>query len=84
MPLFKGYLGIGRLILLLVRLIKGVIVTLDECISKLRLAYPLNSKHKDGVSAAISTLLRPGLINAPLPIDEHQYPSFQKTPDKVF
>jgi hypothetical protein len=24
------------------------------------------------------------LINAPLPIDEHQYPSFQKTPDKVF
>ncbi|CAC9625685.1 Mobile element protein, partial [uncultured Gammaproteobacteria bacterium] len=38
---------------------KGVIVTLDERISKLRLAYPLNSKHKDGVSAAISTLLRP-------------------------
>jgi hypothetical protein len=35
---------------------KGVIVTLDERISKLRLAYPLNSKHKDGVSAALSTL----------------------------
>ena len=38
---------------------KGTIVTLDERISKLRLAYPLNSKHKNGVSAAISTLLKP-------------------------
>ena len=38
---------------------KGAIVTLDERVSKLRLAYPLNSKHKDGVSTAISTLLKP-------------------------
>ncbi len=38
---------------------KGAIVTLDERISKLRLAYPLNSKHKDGVSSAINTLLQP-------------------------
>ena len=38
---------------------KGAIVTLDERISKLRLAYPLNSKHKNGVSAAINTLLQP-------------------------
>ena len=38
---------------------KGAIVTLDERISKLRLAYPLNSKHKNGVSAAISTSLKP-------------------------
>ncbi|SMN01695.1 Mobile element protein [uncultured Candidatus Thioglobus sp.] len=32
---------------------------MDERISKLRLAYPLNSKHKNGVSTAISTLLMP-------------------------
>ena len=38
---------------------KGAIVTLDERISKLRLAYPLNSKHKGGVSNAIGTLLNP-------------------------
>lgn len=38
---------------------KGAIVTLDERVSKLRLAYPLNSKHKDGASTAISTLLKP-------------------------
>lgn len=38
---------------------KGVVVTLDERISKLRLAYPLNSKHKDSVSTAINVLLQP-------------------------
>jgi IS30 family transposase len=37
----------------------SLIFTLDERISKLRLAYPLNSKHKNGVSAAINTLLQP-------------------------
>jgi len=38
---------------------KGVIVTLDERISKLRLAYPLKRKHKKGICDAINTLLTP-------------------------
>jgi IS30 family transposase len=38
---------------------KGAIVTLDERISRLRLAYPVNSKHKDGVSDAINALFDP-------------------------
>ena len=35
------------------------IVTIDERISKLRLAYPVKSKHKENVSAAIRTMLEP-------------------------
>ena len=35
------------------------IVTIDERISKLRLAYPVKSKHKDNVSAAIRAMLEP-------------------------
>ncbi len=38
---------------------KGAIVTLDERISKLRLAYPVNSKHKQRVGDAINVLLTP-------------------------
>lgn len=37
---------------------KGVIVTLDERVSKLRLAFPLNSKHTQGVCEAINRLLQ--------------------------
>lgn len=45
---------------------QGVIVTLDERVSKLRWAFPLNSKHKDGVSQAIIGLLKPvkGLVRS--------------------
>ena len=35
------------------------IVTIDERISKLRLAYPVKSKHKENVSAAIRAMLEP-------------------------
>ena len=38
---------------------QGAIVTTDERISKLRLAYPVNTKHKNNVSAAMCTLLEP-------------------------
>lgn len=38
---------------------KGAIVTIDERVSKLRLSYPINSKHKDKVSSSIIKLLKP-------------------------
>jgi IS30 family transposase len=38
---------------------QGAIVTLDERISKLRMAYPVNSKQACKVSFAISTVLKP-------------------------
>ena len=38
---------------------QGAIVTIDERISKLRLAYPVKSKHKENVSAAIRAMLEP-------------------------
>jgi len=38
---------------------QGAIVTLDERISKLRLAYPVNSKQADKVAQAIGDVLKP-------------------------
>ena len=38
---------------------QGAIVTIDERISKLRLAYPVKSKHKENVSAAMRAMLEP-------------------------
>ncbi len=38
---------------------QGVIVTLDERVTKLRLAYPVDSRHMNKVSAAIVRLLKP-------------------------
>lgn len=38
---------------------QGAIVTLDERVTKLRLAYPVESRHMNNVSAAIIRLLKP-------------------------
>ena len=37
---------------------QGATVTIDERISKLRLAYPVKSKHKENVLAAIRAIVR--------------------------
>jgi hypothetical protein len=53
---------------------KGVIVTLDERISKLRLAYPLNSK---GIGIILSKhLILPVVCHAALSIITTAYLSF--------
>jgi IS30 family transposase len=38
---------------------QGAIVTLDERVTKLRLAYPVDSRHMNKVSTAIIRLLKP-------------------------